>query len=464
MGTRILRKVGLGIGLLLMTAACILAGLRWAGPNAAQRQALQTLDQSAPTGSHNAFGPLWVLGRQVPAAEVERVLAADAASLDTDATRFRSAAEDHPAWPVPPAAQRCGSGDASCLQKVRAQVADPAAWLQHHEGLRQQLESLTQADHYRHTLPHRLHAPMPPLTLLALLPTFRAVQFAHGKHGAALEATCRDIQMWRRLGAHSDSLLVTVFAARTVGTSARLLADMASEAPPGQPWPAACDAALAPDQPAEVSLCGAMHGEMGYARDALLTPPAGAAPSPWYQRALEPLVMDARRTLGALAESRARFCEGGLITATLQDREVALPPLEHPGFVSRTCLGNTAGCILLGVSEPVFTDSLLNLQDAAAQLQLLRTWRWLRTQPVPADAQALAATLARVPDDVGLPKRTLSLAEDGRALAMPLKRKGADPAGSCLCTPRPDDPPSTGPVLRSGAVPRRQPCALHPPA
>lgn len=428
MGTRMLRRLGWGIGLLLLIAACILAALRMAGPDAAQRQALRTLDQAVPTGAHNAFGPLWVLGHQVPAADIERVLAADATSLTQDASTFRSAAADYAAWPLPPAAQRCGSGDASCLQKVRAQVTDPAAWLQQHQGLRQQLEAVAQADHFRNPLPVRLHAPLPPLNLLALLPTFRAVQFANGERTPALDATCRDIQMWRRLGAHSDSLVVTMLAARTVATSARLLADMASEAPPGQPWPTVCDAALAPRQPAEVSLCGAMHGEMGYARDALLTPPAEAEPSPWYQRALEPLVMDARRTLGALAESRARFCEGGLITATLQDREVALPPLEHPGFVSRTCLGNTAGCILLGVSEPVFADYLLNLQDAAAQLQLLRTWRWLRTQPVPADAQALAATLARVPDNVGVPKRPIRLADDGRALAMPLKRKGADPA------------------------------------
>lgn len=428
MGTRMLRRLGWGIGLLLLIAACILAALRMAAPDAAQRQALQTLDQAVPTGAHNTFGPLWVLGHQVPAADIERVLAADATGLTQDASTFRSAAANYAAWPVPPAAQRCGSGDASCLQKVRAQVTNPAAWLQQHQGLRQQLEAVGSSDHFRNPLPVRLHAPLPPLNLLALLPTFRAVQFAGGEHAAALDAICRDLQLWRRLGAHSDSSVVTMFAARTVGHSTRLLADMASEMPNSMPWPATCEAALAPPQPAEASLCAAMQGEMAFAREAMRHTPSEAEKSPWHQRLWLPLVMDDERTLGALASSRARFCQNSLVTATLQDREVTLPPWQHPGFLSRTCLGNTAGCILLGASEPVFADYLLNLQDAAAQLQLLRTWRWLRTQPLPADAQALAATLARVPDDVGLPKRTLSLADDGRALAMPLKRKGADPA------------------------------------
>ena len=432
MWKRAMRGLGRGIGLLLVVGACILAALRGAGPDAAQRQARQVLDDAAPTGRHNAFALLWVLGHAVPTADLARAMAADAARLAKDAdaslTSRDMAVAGYPALPVPPQAQRCGLGDEGCLHKLRAQVKDAAAWLQRYDGLGRQLAALEAADHYRWTLPGPVQASPPGLGLLGLLPTVRAVQFLGGAQAPAIEATCRDLQMWRRLSARSDSLVLTIVALQAIGGSARLLADMHMEAAPHASWPAACEAAIAPLQPEETSLCAAMHGEMAVAEAAMRMTAQGIGEQPWYRRLSAPLVFDVERSLGAIAQARARLCGADVAAAVQQDGDPPLAPWQPPAFLSRTCLGNAAGCILLNVGEPVDVRYLAQRQDAGAQLHLLRTWRWLRTQPPPVDDQALVALLARVPADIGMPRRTLVLADDGRALAMPLKRPGAAPA------------------------------------
>lgn len=435
------RAFGLVMGLLLFAwvGGCILAMLRMAGPGTEAVQALQRLDAAAPQGQHNAFARVWVLGRDVPDSQLSELMAAEAVRSQSQAPSASRALDDYAELPVPPAAQRCVNADSACLHKVRSQIGDPADWLKRHQALWAQLQALQRADHYRQTLPVQAQTKMPSLILLGLYPTFRAVQFAGGYTAQALEGSCRDLQLWRRLTGNSDSVLLSLVAARAVGSSIQLIAEMLSDSPQAQlPWPQNCQLATAPLQAHEAHLCAAMHGEMQFAREAMrLEGSAQAAQDESsLMRLLRPLRFDDARTLGALAQARIRFCDPALAARVSQDKALDLPPWQPPGPWSRTCYGNWGGCQLLGISDSAMAQYPLDLQDASAQLKLLRTWRWLRTQPHPADAPALTATLARVPADVGVPDRALHLVNAGQALAMPLKRAKAEPAHWALPWPQ----------------------------
>ncbi|GAB4174861.1 MAG: hypothetical protein Kow0020_10440 [Wenzhouxiangellaceae bacterium] len=394
-GTMI-RRAGWGVLIaVLLTAA--LWGLARIWPlSEAQRSAIAVMEQPSRFPGRNGYAVLWSLRYQVPEAQLEAVLAEDAQIM-------RRLAHSTPyLWDQShePALARARYPEyrysqseldlfcpplTSCLERVRSRPQAYRELIDRHAARLARIESLNDYGHLDQPWPHTLatHAFMPAMNDLRAPRTQHALLFVEGRRDEALNASCRSLDTWRRLGSHSDSLLLKLMAmAIAAEYHGRQVAEMLAELPPGEPLPPGCEQALAPPTPAELSLCDALRGEFEFFAEPGLKP-LGSGLQGWLFRA----GYDPRRTRAFAAETMDWHCSEDALDAIAQDRPDAAPVRESSLTDRFTCLANWHGCRAHPAGGSAYRDYLVRMLDHGLKLRALATLAWLR-QNHPASRRA----------------------------------------------------------------------------
>ncbi|WP_407351955.1 hypothetical protein [Luteimonas sp. R10] len=434
---RWLRRAGIVLLALLAALALLWSGSRLRGPTQVQRHALQLMASSPQPEGRNAFPALWLLPYDVPNAEQEAVAAED---VERMRARLRSTADDpaevglidlrtvaHERYrDLRPSDEDeklfCRPRERDCLLRVRAAPDVYRALAARNSRLFERIEALSGYDHYRSLLPLRLEVPFPELQHGRALLTRHAVQFVHGEVDAALAGACRDVSTWRRLGGHSDSLVMRMIGIAYSTGAAGLLADMLAELPMDHPLPAGCAAAFEPPPAEELWLCEPMRGEFAYSTGTVSALREADDPaSSVLDNLLWPVLLDVEMTRAEMAGSFASFCAPEELQRVAADRAGA-GARQEPGLLRLECVGNAVGCILANIAAPAYQPYQLRAQDHGAKLKLVATLLWLRAGGE--NRRPLAERIDRRPDAYKSPTREVEIAEDGRALRIQLFETG----------------------------------------
>lgn len=412
---RWLERLGTGLLVVVLVLAALWTWSRLRGPTPAQRAALGLLETPNVFEGRNAFDAIWVLPYDVPEAEITAVVDTDMQALaeargEPDGPLvFTSAARRYPDLsPLNGAVAPCGFGGADCLAKVSAAFDDYAALVQANARLIERVEALSAYDHHATRQPTDYRAPLPAFTLLAWPVTAHAVRFTSGEQVPAVEATCRDLAAWRRVGTHSDTLIVRMLGVSLVTDGyGALLARMLAAMPRDTPLPSSCEAALAPPSAVDASICPAVRGEFAWSMGVSETLPEMQKHDAWSW-----LVLDRDGFRALMAEQMVAPCldQGARLAA---DQRLTAMAMTAPAWRRLECVANISGCILGDIAGPAYASYAWRAQDQNARLQLLATLAWLRDQP--ADG-TLAERLARRPAALRSPARDIRLGADGRSL------------------------------------------------
>src|SRR5690606_8997512 len=194
-----------------------------------------------------------------------------------------------------------------------------------------------------------------------------AWQFSRGEVDAALTGACEGAGAWRRLGAHSDSLLARAIGTANVEGYVGLLARMLAELPPSHVIPDACTAAFATPVVADASICEAMRGEFATTKHYIRQLDAGAGEESSLIPGSHRLVFDPEKSLAILAAGNAWTCSTDTNTALQNDIRVVQPPPSTGMSLARLeCVANASGCILADIAFPAYYDYQWKAQDHAA--------------------------------------------------------------------------------------------------
>jgi hypothetical protein len=397
----------------------------------AERNALRVLEQSPGFEGRNAFAAVWFLPYEaVPVDQYDALLAQDAAAqraaLDKHLAALQAGQENSTyspppsvaegRWPATPAGDVdwCSLTDIDCLDKVRAAPDDYADAVTSYAGVLARVAALSQYDYLQSPLPSDVSAPLPPFQWLTRAHTAHAVAHVQGRSDEALAGLCNSVSTGRMLMSRSDSVIAAVIGARMIEGGTRLLSQVLAEFPADHALPAQCDAALALPAPDELSMCNAMRGEFRMASSVWPTLRRNGQLSSW-------LMLDEKKTIARNALPLAHTCSAQVAEAVARD--TAVPPLTVSDYSPWTlrCAANAIGCVLSSIAGPAYDKYTGRLQDAGAQLRLLRIALWLREQPAGSDVPALLQT---VPEPLRSPTRPVTLSADGRWLTMPVYGDG----------------------------------------
>lgn len=134
--------------------------------------------------------------------------------------------------------------------------------------------------------------------------TANAVEFVSEDPLGALEATCRDLDTFRRLGVHSDLLITRMSMIRYVTDGyGKLIADMLGELSRETPLPDSCKRALAAPTADEASVCQAIRGEFALSMHIIDMTSDVQEPTIWTE-----LFFDRDHYRALTAESLVRTC------------------------------------------------------------------------------------------------------------------------------------------------------------
>lgn len=414
-------------------AAMVLAGWgcsRMLAPPTQQRDALALLERPWHPAGSNAFDALWLLGYDVPEAELAVVTDADAARLSAqphaalrgtgEAIAFTSGAQGRHAslrMRAEDTERLCRPRGDDCLAKVRADVGAYRGIVVRNGRLLARVRALSRHGHVRNRLPPGIDAPLPDFNLLRLGLTADATRFADGDIDGALASTCTAISTWRRLGRATDALIAQMISiAYGSDGHGRLLADMLRELPRDHVVPEACRVALAPPLPQEASLCQAMRGEFAMlvtTMRALETAdePTGTA----LGNLLVPLAFDAEATILEAAPHYARLCEGAAAERVARDEAFRAPAAAGDRELLRLdCIANAVGCVLAEMARPDMSAYQNRALDHNARLRVLVTALWLQEDA--STTGTLATRLAARPQALRWPGREVEAGPRGDTL------------------------------------------------
>lgn len=432
-----MRKLLRWIGVVLLALLLAVVGLwllsRALGPSDEQEAALASLERAGPAPGRNAFAALWLLTYDIPEDAQDAIVAQDAKSFarlplpdadaydPTRASGWQTAAASRFAKLTPSAEdweRFCKTRQPGCIAKVRADRGGYAALLERNGKLIERAAVLREFGHYRNALPVRMDMPIPSFQYAIAPMTRHALAFADGDFDAALAGACADMAAWRRIGTHSDSLIVRMIGiAYATDGYARLIADMMAELPPDQALPAECAAAFATPSAEESLLCEAMKGESAYVRSGVRAIAKSSQPTGNAIDFFFPVLFDAKMTDARLAASHAQAC-----AAPVRARIAADTPADYADFAPGgrrwgfDCVGNAAGCVLarIGGDDVHFHKYAWRAQDYAARLRLMGALLWLREH---ADGKtSIAAELRKLPPAFVSPGHHIEVADGGKAV------------------------------------------------
>lgn len=426
------KRLGLALLALVAITAVLWAISRALYPTEEQRDALALMQQPAPPPGENAFAAMWTLDRAVPPDEMSRVIELDAARIaglsqfpDPDnptGPAFVSAAEQYPDL-APSAEDRdlfCNPERENCVEKVAADVATYRALVERNSRLLDRIDALADYDYVRQQLPWNMTASILIPGKAAHSATRNALWFADGRVDDALAASCRGIDTWRRLGASGDTLILRMIAnAFAIKYHGKVLADMLAELPIDHPLPSACEPALAPPSPQELSICTAMRGEFELLTETTAPILEEVNEQDWRLQLHIFLLYDAEATAAAKAEDFAPMCAERELQRIAADR----PEIEQPETSESSrfaCIGNLTGCIMNTISAPAYSSYRIRMQDFGARIELLATLAWLRENADRSDR--LEVLLEQRPDALKSPTRQVEIGEDGDTLRIRMFR------------------------------------------
>lgn len=399
---RVMWWVGLTVLVLLVATLGLFTVSKLMGPTEEQRAALALLDADDPKPEgRNAFSALWLIEYDVPEAERE-------ALVRVDAERYRQAllrlGADEPLPEFSTAADRgferasdlsagpslCGARGVDCLHVVRAQHEGFSRRIEQEKGLLERMRALAAYDHYRNLMPPDYRMPVPRMQWVSILRTASALDFIEGRTDKALTDLCEDTYTWRRLGANSDSLIVSMIGVSVVDAHARLFANMLAELPLGHPLPPACGKAFDPQQVAP-DICQALRGEAAWALRIMDSPGFGARSST--EHLLRLILLDSEATSAIAAPTYAHACTEGVRRALVDDTPIPpLPTLQSPWRLE--CASNAMGCLVVNAGAPAYMPYLKRPQDTQAILRTVDKFLHLREQ-----AAASGRTMVQVVRD-----------------------------------------------------------------
>jgi hypothetical protein len=424
------RIIGVSVAILFVW---VVAG-RLAPHTQARAEALRILDAPIPpVAGRDGSAALWLLDHDVPAAEQAQVAKALYDYLDkTDALRAAKREQEadalvdprdaYPRFPVAADAPwLCTSDEAGCLDRVRADPEAAAAAVAAHAGGLAAVDRLLGFDGVRVGIAPSMSQPLPQHgRQRRLMRTRQALRFVQGDTEGAMADTCRYIAGWRRIGSDSDTILTSMIGAAFVRNDLQLLAEMLAELPPGSGLPAPCDAALSATRDAELELCLPMRVEFHSARRTIRDLQVlGMKPS---ARTLYTTAMDLDHAMGVVAVPYARFCSPAALEAARADRAFTRLPRDSAQCSLWERVPDPIGCWLADQSDLDASGYADRRTDLAAQLALMRTLLWLRSQPG-GDA---AGRVAARPASLGL-RRDPEVSSDGQWISIPLLDRSRQP-------------------------------------
>ncbi|MFZ5637153.1 MAG: hypothetical protein ACOY82_11300 [Pseudomonadota bacterium] len=399
---------------------------RWRGPTDAQAAALAVIREPIPPlqGS-NAFPPLWQLPYAIPEAEREAVFAedvrrmrsgsrADAATAVVAMLGTSVAEGRYPAsTPTEVLGRFCNLGE-DCLKKVSADRAGYAELVARYAALLDRADALRSHAGVRQSFGYHYGAPMPAFQYARLPLTRQALLFLSGERDAAMDAACRSVSTWRRLGSDSDSLISRLIGVAAVDAHGRLFAQMLAETPRDAALPASCVAAFAPPSGLELSICRAVRGEFALTDTVIAAVPDDPALlDAWWSRRMPSLFFDPTMSAADIAEPYAYHCRSDAARAMAEDARVDAPEKER-GLLRLECVSNLQGCILGDIATPDFDDYAARVQDSNAQLRLVGLLLKLRGEA--GDARPFEARLRDEAAAIGASARAPTLTADGTAV------------------------------------------------
>jgi hypothetical protein len=427
---RIFKGMAWTIAVILMALVVVVAWGRLRGPTEAQAKALALLHRdSKPSNGRNAFPALWLADYDVPADQLDTVLAQDRLRLQawlvklppvgTEPVAFVDAASGRYAK-LPPLsdadkALSCAIHDDDCLAKVRNHREAVRALLSRHEVRLRHEESLDNYDYEWSEMPTNVNTPPPPYSSAQLRLTAAALNFADGQQATALNRTCTNALTMRRLHASNNTLIGTMVADARLQAAANLFIQMLGELPVGQTLPDSCAQAFAAVGPEDGDLCPSMPEEFRHMAN-ILDVAESAAKAKGSSLSLS-FQYSRDITLRLAADGYAWPCGEGVRTKSLADLRFNEydTPVAQPDFVDR--IADPLGYILVAMGRPAFGAYINRHQDTAAVLRLVATVMWLRQTH--GGGRMIAERLAQRPVWMDVDKgRQLHIAEDNHSIHM----------------------------------------------
>ena len=336
--TGTLLRIAGWMGLLVLFAIAMIAGLRTIAIDDADRAAVALMDQPPRelVGS-NGFAALMAADRAVPATSP----------------------------PAPDAL--CPLSGEGCLQRVAADVEGTRALLATHAARVAAVETALAADHIVNPDGASLHAPLPPLQYLRLPLAAAALDAVDGRVDAAYSRTCRLLAAARRTDRQSRNLIDKFVAQGLARGAAMLLLDL-RRAQPRPELPGECAAARVPVGVDEAMVCDALRGEfrMHRAEAARMQAQlAGWRPDRLLTRAL---LVDEPLQAMAMARVLSPSCTD---EASALASEGRAPEAVEARLTGIECWSAYISCMLADIAMPAYARYGERALDHAAVLRLL---------------------------------------------------------------------------------------------
>ena len=250
---------------------------------------------------------------------------------------------------------------------------------------------------------------LPPFNLLLANTAAAALDWADGRHQAALAGVCRNIQTGRALIKSRPALIPPMIGNALIRKNTELAAAMIAEQPAqAQRLPEECAAAFEPLSAQEQSICTAMRDEFRFAAnffrkveqhpaDYLDADVETGLPAVQGQSAnpLLPQLFDADHTQALATNYYAYPCTPAAQTALQQDRALDWPPAgDKNALAVWTCAGNVQGCLMADVL-PDFSEYAHRLQDTAMLQRAFQAALFLHSRPAAERPALVEDTLRR---------------------------------------------------------------------
>jgi len=311
----------------------------------------------------------------------------------------------------------CGFGTQpnDCLATVRQQPQAINAALAPYADVLEQIADLAYYDYYASPLSAHANLQWPDLRFISLSLSAHALTHINGDSHAALTGLCNDARVGRLLirDADTDTLLPALMGRRVLNSSLIVAAHIIAELPLDTSLPAECNDVFVPFNVEEISLCPAMRGEFAFMRSYL------ELQKQRLERRQKPFgteqLSDWDNALWLQAQYNGVMCLPQTQQALLKDEKFSISPIKSIWL--EQCADDNMACATSKINRPSYARYVHQMQDTAAQLQMMQIVLWLRQQP----AQPLNNDYLRtaVPADIHTStQRPMTLSNDGNALEM----------------------------------------------
>lgn len=419
-----LKKFLLGlIGMFVVYVLVVWAGVLPLNTDA-QKAALAVLTKpyERAKGSHNGFQHMWLAPYAIPDKEVNAAYAAELKDYQSVTASGKSSefmsklSKKYPMQSLPKDGL-CPRSPESCLAFVRANPEQARKTSEEFAAFRARVEKLRDADHARNELDYSFYSPLPPLQGLGGLQTLSAaVDFVEGRPEPALDATCHNLAMWRRLRSRTDLVVVDMIGVAYGRDQMILLADMLAELPVDYPLPQSCSVALSPITKAELDQCDlgrselkVMAGYVNHAKEEGIAAVEYGISSGFVEGLISKLI-NTRANEARLAPHMAVFCDG------------QPTPSGNPELSLADRVFDPIGSRFFEIILTDYSDYRRRVTDFSGLHQTLRTIVWLRGNP------DIESALAQQPEDMKLDSHKPALDKATQTLSIQfLSTKPNDP-------------------------------------